>query len=334
MKKRTMRHLSSLLLLTSIFGLAGVLPLNIAYAQGHSHGGGVSLDRQELIGGISHSLVLASVVFLVGLITFAALVWLPVSRMSRVGQEGVVLFGRWEWRLFGLLVAAGLVEVSAFAVSASGESFSLGLFVEALFDTRVGSIWLLRLVLACAVVLLAVWASRQEKFYFWWIAVGLGSVLLLTLTQLSHAAAEGRFMPFLADWLHVIAATFWMGGLLGFPILLLGPLRSMPPETRTKLLGRTVRRFTRIATVAVLVLLVTGSYAILIHIPDFSALIETPYGRALIMKLGLVAFMLPIGLINLIDSGRDPFSSMVVMELILAFGVFAATGFLTSLPPP
>lgn len=72
----------------------------------------------------------------------------------------------------------------------------------------------------------------------------------------------------------------------------------------------------------------------LTHVPGFEELISTPCGRALIMKLGLVSVMLPIGFINLIDSGRDPFSSMVVMELILAFGVFATTGSLTSLPPP
>ena len=309
-----------------------VLP-GTAYAQGHAHEE-IILSGQELLGGISHGLVLASTVFLVGLTAFSALVWLPISRMSGVGREGARLFSRWGWRLFGLFVAAGALDLSVYAVGASGESFGLGLFGEALISTRVGNVWMMRLVLALLVALLAMWAVKRGKAHYWWIAVGLGSVLLLTLTQLSHAAAEGRFLPFLADWLHVIAATFWMGGLLGFPILLLGPLRAMSPETRAKLLGRTVRRFTRVATVAVLLLLVTGSYAILIHVPDFSALFGTPYGRALIMKLGLVAFMLPIGLINLIDSGRDPFSSMVVMELILAFGVFAATGFLTSLPPP
>lgn len=326
-----MFRLASLIVLSFVV-TETTLP-GMAYAQDHSHGG-VSLTRQELLGGISHGLVLASTVFLVGLAAFAALVWLPISGMSGAGREGARLFGYWGWRLFGLLAVAGAVELSVYAVSASGESFSLGLFGEALFGTRVGSIWLERLILAFLVALLAAWAVKQGKVYAWWIAAGLGSVLLMTITQLSHAAAEGRFLPFLADWLHVIAATFWMGGLLGFPILLLGPLRAMPPETRAKLLGRAVRRFTRIAAAAVVVLVVTGSYAALLHISGFSDLIGTPYGRALIMKLGLVSFMLPIGLINLLDKGRDPFSSMVVLELILAFGVFAATGFLSSLPPP
>lgn len=316
-----------------LFGVAVTVSPGAAYAQSHGHGA-VTLTGQELLGGVAHGLVLASMVFLVGLAAFAALLWLPVSRSSDTGREGARLFSRWEWWLFGLLVVAGAVELSVYAVSASGERFGLGLFGEALFGTRVGNVWLARLILALLVALLAGWAVRRGKAYAWWMAAGLGSVLLLTISQLSHAAAEGRFLPFLGDWVHVVAATFWTGGLLGFPILLLGPLRTMPPETRTKLLGRAVRRFTRIAAAAVVVLVVTGSYAALTHIPGFAELIGTPYGRALIMKLGLVSFMLPIGAINLIDKGRDPFSSMVVLELILAFGVFAATGFLSSLPPP
>lgn len=326
-----MFRLASLTVLS--FAVTGMVLPGVAYSQGHGHGG-ATLTGGEILGGVSHSVVLASMVFLVGLAAFAALVWLPVSGMSGAGREGARLFGYWGWRLFGLLAVAGAVELSVYAVGASGESFGPGLFVEALFSTRVGSVWMIRLVLALLVALLAMWAVKQGKAYAWWIAAGLGSVLLLTITQLSHAAAEGRFLPFLADWLHVIAATFWMGGLLGFPILLFGPLRTMPPETRAKLLGRAVRRFTGVASVAVVVLVVTGSYAALTHIPGFQELIGTPYGRALIMKLGLVAFMLPIGAMNLLDKGRDPFSSMVVLELILAFGVFAATGFLSSLPPP
>lgn len=131
-----------------------------------------------------------------------------------------------------------------------------------------------------------------------------------------------------------MAASVWMGGLLGFPLLLIGPLRAMPAEIRAKLLDRTVRRFSKVATIAVTILVVTGSYAALLQLPDLSALTGSPYGRALIMKLGMVALMLPIGAINLIDRGRDPFSRMVAAEPILALGVFVATGFLTTLPPP
>jgi copper transport protein len=81
-------------------------------------------------------------------------------------------------------------------------------------------------------------------------------------------------------------------------------------------------------------LIVTGIYATLLHIPSFSALTGTPYARALVMKLGLAVFTFAAGGINLMLQGREPFDRMVGAELLLALGVFVATGFLTSLPPP
>ena len=66
--------------------------------------------------------------------------------------------------------------------------------------------------------------------------------------------------------------------------------------------------------------------------PSLQALVTTPYGRALLVKLGLLTFVLAIGAANFLLRGRGPFGRLVV-ELLLALGVFIATGFLTSLPP-
>ena len=119
-----------------------------------------------------------------------------------------------------------------------------------------------------------------------------------------------------------------MGGLLGFSALLLGPLRRVSSEERSRLLGRAVPRFSRLAITSVLVLLVTGTYASLLHVPSFSALVGTPYGRALFMKLGLLAFVLSAGAINFVDRGeKGSFTVTMGFELALAFGVFLATGF-------
>jgi copper transport protein len=51
------------------------------------------------------------------------------------------------------------------------------------------------------------------------------------------------------------------------------------------------------------------------------------------VKLGLLAFVLAVGAANFLLRGRSPFGRLVVLELLLTFGVFVATGFLTSLPP-
>ena len=150
----------------------------------------------------------------------------------------------------------------------------------------------------------------------------------------AHAAAEGHFLPFVADWVHAMAAALWMGGLLGFAVALFsGPLGALAADRQAKLRERSVRGFSKVATTAVVILASTGLYAIVLHVPSLQALVATPYGRALLVKLGLLMFVLAIGSANFLLRGRGPFGSLVIAELLLAFGLFIATGFLTSLPP-
>ncbi len=216
----------------------------------------------------------------------------------------------------------------------SGEPLSFALLEEALLETRVGAVWLARLGFGLLTAAAITAAVRWGRTQLWWAAAGTGSLLLMTLTQLSHAAAEGRFLPFVADWVHAMAAAIWMGGLLGFVFALFsGPLEELESDQQAKLRERSVRRFSKLAITAVLVLASTGLYAILLHVPSWEALVATPYGRALLVKLGLLAFVLAIGAANFLLRGRGPFGRLVVVELLLALGLFLATGFLTSLPP-
>jgi copper transport protein len=328
-----------LVAITSLSGSVAWLA-DTAHAQ-HTHGSRQTLDSLEILTGLARSVTLWSSVFLAGLVAFTILVWLPVSRRyddaSAPGYEETgagLLMVRLAWVLFSFLVLAGLIELSLYAVTGSGERFSPALLWEAISGTRVGTIWIARWVFAFATAVVLGWALREGKRSYTWISLGLGCVMLMTVTQLSHAAAESRFLPFVADWLHVIAASVWMGGLLGFSALLMGPLRTLPAEGRTRLLGKAVPRFSGVAAVAVTILLASGIYASFLHLPSFSALIGTAYGRALLMKLGLVVLMLGVGAVNLMVRGRKPFGRMVGAELVLAFAVFVATGFLTTITPP
>ncbi len=309
---------------------AGLAVPGVARAQGEL----VTEPRFVTAVGIAHGAAQGSAVFLAGLVAFAALVWFPVSR--NLGFETGLGAGRWFARaalfLLGLLAAAGVAELSLFAVRASGEPLSPGLFWEALSGTRTGRLWAVRLGLGLLTVLLAAWAYRRPGVLGWWAATVPGAAMLATLALQGHAAAEGG-VALLASWLHVVGAALWMGGLLGFPLLLLGPLRPLEPDDGNKLRIGTVRRFSRVATLAVMLIVVTGIYAALAQIPSLAGLVGTPYGRALIMKLGLMVLLLAVGGINFIDKGRGPLGRMVGAELALAVGIFVAAGFLTSLPP-
>jgi copper transport protein len=322
--------------LAVLVGPAAACLGDAALAQGvhGGHSGHASAGQLELITGIDHGFTLAATALLAGLAPFSALVWLPSSKEVGDGRDAIGQFGILAWVLLYVLAVAGAGELSAYAMRASGEPLSNDLFREALLDTRVGVVWLARLGFGLLTTVAITAAVRLGRAWLWWVAAGMGSMLLMTLTQLSHAAAEGRFLPFLADWVHAMAAAIWMGGLLGFAIVLFsGTLDALAPDRQATLRERSVRRFSKVATTAVMVLASTGLYAILLHVPSPQALVATPYGHALLVKLGLLMCVLAIGAANFLLRGRRPFGRLVVAELLLALGLFIATGFLTSLPP-
>jgi putative copper export protein len=81
-------------------------------------------------------------------------------------------------------------------------------------------------------------------------------------------------------FLHVIAATIWVGGQLTLAGLVPG-LRALAPDA-----PRTVaRRFNRIAWPAFGVLVVTGIWNIVVLEPTW----DSPYGRTLMVKIVVVA---------------------------------------------
>ena len=313
---------------------------------GGDAGGVASTDRRNPIpepaaGGatsraarLEHGLALAATALLAGLAPFAVLVWLPASRQSVVGHAATRSFGMLAGSLLLALALAGVGELSSYAVRASGDPLSRELFWQTLFDSRVGAVWLARLSLALVAAGMIAAAARSGRTWVWWAAIGASAVLLMTLSGLSHAAATGGPLPLLADLTHAAAAAVWMGGLLGFAFAVCSrAFRGLAPDSRTKLRERAVRRFSAVATCAVVVLACTGLYAAVLHVPNPQALLATPYGRALIVKLALVTLLLAVGASNLLLRGRGPFGRLVVLELLLALGLFVATGFLTSLPP-
>ncbi|HLO01826.1 MAG TPA: FixH family protein [Symbiobacteriaceae bacterium] len=271
--------------------------------------------------GLVHGLAAWGVVLLAGLPLFLAFVWRPVFPQG-ADRFTAILAG-----LAGGLILIGLGEVGLYAVRASGEGFSAGILIQALFKSRVGLLWLLRmgLGLVAGLVLpgIAKWLGGPRLLT---VINGLvAGGLLLTLSLSSHAAAAGGALPILADWLHLVAASFWAGGLLGFVLALPGADREALPQA--------VRRFSVVVTGAVLLLGTTGLYATLLHVDAWSELVKTEWGQSLVTKLVLLIPLLLLGLINLRREGRRPFRHLVAGELVLITALFVAVGYLTSVPP-
>ncbi len=166
-----------------------------------------------------------------------------------------------------------------------------------------------------------------------WLAAAVGAAALGGLTATSHAWAAGP-VAVLADWLHLAAASVWVGGLPALALLL---ARARPRE-RTPL----ARAFSRWAAYSLAVVTATGAYGLWLHVPGWEALANTGYGRWLLAKLALVALVVVLGTANRyrllprLDSVRAAaraFPLWVRAEAAVAALVLACAAVVATSPP-
>ncbi len=111
-------------------------------------------------------------------------------------------------------------------------------------------------------------------------------------------------MPdYLITWIHLIAATTLMGGLVFSQFVLNPAAQQDSPDPKSKEVVRLAgRRFRTLAWVCLIILILTGSYQMLNE--SGSARIETVWGVVLMLKLFL--FVIAFGLILIHDFIIDP----------------------------
>jgi copper transport protein len=102
-----------------------------------------------------------------------------------------------------------------------------------------------------------------------------------------------------------------------------------------------VPRFSGLAMVCVAVLVVTGGFAAWVHVGGVGALVDTAYGRLLLLKMALAALVLATGAVNFKritprlgdPRGQRAMVRAASLELALACAVFAVTAILIRTSP-
>jgi copper transport protein len=114
------------------------------------------------------------------------------------------------------------------------------------------------------------------------LSLGLGSGLSLS----SHQSDDRGWLPSFADWVHLSAATLWIGGLLSLGLVVWndGALRR-----------KAFWRFSEIAGPLVALVVAAGTYMTFKRFPALDDLWSIGYGRLLLVKLGLVGLALSWG---------------------------------------
>jgi copper transport protein len=192
---------------------------------------------------------------------------------------------------FGLVVAAALCIVLQGAVAGGfglSEAFRWDT-VHSVLQTRFGHAFLWQIGIAIVVGAVALMASRSRRLEFLPL---LALLLLPTISAAGHARTSGAW-ALVFDMTHIAAASTWVGG-LGFTVLAL----LLAGEDRWPLASRAVPRFSILAVVSVVTLIVAGSLRGYQEVRAFHGLWDTTYGQLLLVKIALVLPLLGLGAYN------------------------------------
>ncbi len=243
----------------------------------------------------------------------------------------------------GLIGSFIALVVQGMVIAITPSAASIG---NVLRDTNYGHIWSIRVtflvVLGLVLSRRAIWDVRDGD-RSWRLGSVIGALTLVPYALISHAAAQpnGRPAAIAADWLHLLATSTWVGGLLALAAALVLATRGIPTAQRRAMYATAIPRFSSLAIASVIVLTVTGFYASWLQIGNLAALLETSYGKTLLVKLGLLIPLLLLGAVNLRIIGPrlqhdatqgTQFGRIVTAEAILGIAVLVVVGLLTSLP--
>ena len=256
-----------------------------------------------------------------------------------------------------IFLATALLQVISQASVVTGvPAWALGAadVLDVVRYTGWGQLWLARALLALAALLVPVTARRLMRPRGGTPSTLVTDVLpasatfaaLATFSLSSHGAATAglAFPGALTDYVHLLAAAIWIGGLLALLPTLLLLRRLLPVDDRRPLLAAIAERFTTLAAPALGVVLLTGVYASWLQVRSAEAL-TTPYGLVLLTKTTLVALLVLLGAANLLwlrrllaraeraATAAVWLHRLVVAEVAVSVLVVLAVGFLTSLEP-
>jgi copper transport protein len=228
---------------------------------------------------------LAGITVLVGSVAFVAWLW-PSGAGDRRARRLVTA----AWA--ATVVATGLsIPLQGAYVAAGTLGDALGLDVVAdEMGARTGRAWVVRLLLLAAAAVLLPRLARAASSTGARAASVVGGVALLATISLTGHAVSGDLVPlaFVTDVVHLSAVSVWLGGLAVLVVALLWEGADAPDDEVEAVVGR----FSPVAFAAVVAIVASGTVQGWRQVGSYDALLETGYGRLLVLKVALVSAML------------------------------------------
>ena len=326
--------------------------------------------------GVARAVQFASIALGLGALIFALACWLPGLRATAgAGAGWAAASTAFAGRLRALLlVAAGAGALSAAAALVLQGAVAAGTTAQVAFDaevirdvlgTRFGVVWGLGIA---AWVLVAALAAAPRPVPVLrpasvgatglampgsgrLVALGVPLAALAALPALGgHASVQSPVALLLpANVVHVLAMAAWFGGVVVLVFALRAATVRLDGGDRTRLLAAVVSRFSALAGIAIAVLLASGIVQGLVEVRTLTNLVDTAFGRAVLIKVVLFAAIVALGAVNrrrhlpsLAAAARDgtppgraghALRRTLTAELALGAAALAVTGALAGYAP-
>lgn len=278
-------------------------------------GGGASAAVTWIFGA-ARALAFAGVTVLIGSVLLQSLVGgAPGRRLRRTWTIALAMLG---------VGSVGVFTLQGAYVTGGGLSDVVdpGLWAD-VAGTRLGTAVLVRLALVVGV---AVLLRRSTPAVPVWSLVSLA--LVATFSTTGHPSATSpAALAVAVDMVHLASVSVWLGGL----VWLLVRDRAEPDGDQVAAL-----RFSRLATVAMPVIVVSGGWQTWLLLDSLSDLTETDWGRALLVKVAIVVVLVTLGGVSrwlLRHDGATEIRRLVISEVAIGAIVLGVTAGLVATPP-
>ncbi|HWZ19223.1 MAG TPA: copper resistance protein CopC [Ktedonobacteraceae bacterium] len=197
----------------------------------------------------------------------------------------------------GVLIGQALNLTGGDLPSAISPTLLVGLATSG----RFGIYWMMREVVILLAIILAIYMilqqqrSRIVKTALPIANLILASALLIAITMSGHAAAVNPNIVSYAiviDWLHLLAASLWVGGMMYIATNYLPVLKRLHIPQQARSLVTVLPYFSPLAIAGVVIMSITGPFSATFHLTSWQQFLSTAYGRALLIKIALIGGLL------------------------------------------
>lgn len=232
----------------------------------------------------------------------------------------------------------GMLSLAVQSVMASGSEaalLDLAAWRTLLQGTLYGKVWLARQVVML-IALVALWLNRPRTAATNF--AGMCAALAMALSALGGHASTSEWggLVTACQALHLVALGAWWGGLL--------PLSRVPRGQGLAAFAAILRRFSRLATLCMAIILLTGIVLAWAQVGSLPPLFGTVYGQLLLSKLALVAAVLGLAAwlrwrfmarLDRLTANTivNAIPRWIVTEWLVALGILAIATVMSSTPP-